>query len=324
MTATATMGPRFGLLTPIVMPINRRRWEREAGTAELDTFVAAAERLGYWFVTANDHTAVHRDDVRLYGSPPVFFDPIATLGWIAARTETIRLLTYVYQLPLRNVLVTSKAMSTLDVLSRGRLIVGVGVGRREREAHVAGIPFAARGAIADEQLAAMPLIWGREHASYHGNWVQFADLVVEPRPVQRPHPPIWVGGNSLAAARRAIRFGTAWLPNGIPAATIADVVARISDLPEYDAHRGAFAVIAPFAPLGGRAGRTEQQPAMEDPAHASIDRVLHELALMRESGVTDFVLELPGASLQHVLEAMDWFRDDVTTGACASWSAGGW
>jgi probable F420-dependent oxidoreductase len=172
-----------------------------SGPTLLD-WAGQAERLGY-------ETFWYRDHV-LWHSPVL--DPFTTLGAVAARTSRIRLAPGVLLLPLRPPALVAKAVSTLDVLSSGRAMLGVGVGGEfPKEFEVVGVSPAERGRRADEALEAIRRLWTTSPASFKGEFYRFDDAVMEPRPVQRPHPPIWVGGRSDAALRRAARFGDAWL-----------------------------------------------------------------------------------------------------------------
>ena len=161
-----------------------------------------AERLGYDIVWFRDHLVWHS---------PVL-DPFTTLGAMAARTSRIRLGPGVLLLPLRAPAAIAKAIATLDVLSDGRAVLGAGIGGEfPKEFEAAGVPHAERGRRADEALEAIRRLWTTAPAGLKGEFHRFDDVVMEPRPLQTPHPPIWVGGRSDAALRRAARFGDAWL-----------------------------------------------------------------------------------------------------------------
>jgi probable F420-dependent oxidoreductase len=160
-----------------------------------------AERLGYEILWFRDHVVWHS---------PVL-DPFTTLGAIAARTSRIRLGTGVVLLPLRPPALIAKAVATLDVLSSGRALLGVGVGGEfPKEFEACGVPFAERGRRTDEALEAIRALWTTAPASFKGERYAFDGVVMEPHPLQTPYPPIWVGGRSEAALRRAARFGDAW------------------------------------------------------------------------------------------------------------------
>ncbi|HZD72084.1 MAG TPA: TIGR03619 family F420-dependent LLM class oxidoreductase [Actinomycetes bacterium] len=169
-----------------------------------------AEHTGFSIAMISDHIALTPDVRAAYPAP--FYDPFTTLAWLAAQTERIELGTTVAVLPYRNPLLTARVAANIDQFSGGRFVLGVGVGESQREYAALGIPFQRRGAIADEYLAAITQVWTADVASMDGRFVSFHDVHTGPRPVRRPHPPIWVGGSSPAGIRRAARFADAWHP----------------------------------------------------------------------------------------------------------------
>jgi probable F420-dependent oxidoreductase len=144
--------------------------------------------------------------------PAPFYDPFLVLGWLARATTRVELGTTVVILPYRHPLHTARLAANLDRLSNGRFILGVGVGWARQEFAALGLPFERRGAMSDDYLAAIRTAWTSDPASYTGRFVTFRDVHTGPRPVRAPHPPIWVGGASDAALRRAVRLGDAWHP----------------------------------------------------------------------------------------------------------------
>ena len=169
-----------------------------------------AEQLGYHLVMISDHVAITPDVAARFGAP--FYDPFVTLGWLAGITRTIELGTTVIILPYRHPLQTARLVANVDRLSGGRFIFGVGAGWATQEFETLGVPFHRRGAITNDYLAAIKACWAGDVASYEGPFVAFKDVETAPRPVQTPHPPIWVGGSSEGALRRAARFGDGWHP----------------------------------------------------------------------------------------------------------------
>ena len=180
--------------------------------ANVDSFrrtVEISEALGYHLVMTSDHIAVTSDVAERYPAP--FYEPLSTLGWLAGIT-TMEIGSTVIIVPYRSPLETAKACANIDQLSGGRFIFGVGVGWAEGEFDILGAPFNRRGAMTDEYLDAIKVLWTEDVASFEGEYVSFRDVNTAPRPVQQPHPPIWVGGPSAAAMRRAVRHGSAWHP----------------------------------------------------------------------------------------------------------------
>ena len=178
--------------------------ESLAGAADL------AESLGYHLLMISDHVAITPDVSGRYPAP--FYDPFMTLGWIAGRTRRVELGTTVIIVPYRHPLQTARMAANLDRLSGGRFIFGIGVGWARQEFDALGVPFNRRGAMTDDYVAAIKAAWTSDVASYDGRFVSFRDVGTRPRPLQEPHPPIWVGGASEAALRRAVLHGDAWHP----------------------------------------------------------------------------------------------------------------
>jgi probable F420-dependent oxidoreductase len=169
-----------------------------------------AEQLGYDSVWVSDHVVVPTANVANFGR--TVFDPLVTLGVLAGATSRVQLGTTVLIVPYRDAVVTAKMVSSLDALSGGRVVLGIGAGWLAAESAMLGVPFAERGAMTDEHLDAMRELWTSATPSFAGTYTRFGDVVFEPKPVQKPHPPIWVGGHSRAALRRTARVGAAWHP----------------------------------------------------------------------------------------------------------------
>ena len=183
---------------PGATPESLRRW------------VLLSESLGYHLVMTCDHIGITPDVQSRYPAP--FYEPLSTLGWLAGITNGIEIGTTVIILPYRSVLETARAGANVDQLCGGRFILGVGVGWAEQEFQALGVPFHQRGAMTNEYLQALKLLWTQEVASFEGRFVSFRDVHTAPRPARSPHPPIWVGGASDAALRRAVRYGDGWHP----------------------------------------------------------------------------------------------------------------
>jgi len=184
---------------------------RHLATPEIIRHAALrAEQLGYDSVWVSDHVVVPDANVDRIGAG--IFDPLVTLAVAAGATSRVRLGTTVLIVPYRNPVVTAKMVSSLDALSGGRVILGVGAGWLAEESAMLGVPFAERGPMTDEYLAAMRELWTSPAPSFAGKYTQFSGLHFEPKPVQKPHPPIWVGGHGRASLRRAAEIGAAWHP----------------------------------------------------------------------------------------------------------------
>ncbi|HEX7135154.1 MAG TPA: TIGR03619 family F420-dependent LLM class oxidoreductase [Iamia sp.] len=187
-------------------------WERGAGAAELAAVATAADRAGFGYVAVCDHAAIPADKVEAMS--PEWWDTVATLAWLAGLTRQTRLLSHVFVPAYRHPLATAKAWSTLDVVSEGRAVMGVGAGHVEGEFTALGVPFSERGALLDEAIDAVRACFATEVPTHDGPTWSFDGLSQRPRPVQDGGPPIWVGGSSAPAVRRAAQRGDGWLPQG--------------------------------------------------------------------------------------------------------------
>ena len=176
----------------------------------MKSWATLSEALGYHIIMTSDHIAITPDVQSRYPAP--FYEPLSLLGWLAGVTTKIEIGTTVIIVPYRNPLELAKATANVDQLSDGRFILGVGIGWAQEEFHVLNAAYKSRGAVTNEYLAAVKLLWTQDVASYNGKFISFDDVHTAPRPIQTPHPPIWVGGPSDAAMRRTVRYGNAWHP----------------------------------------------------------------------------------------------------------------
>ncbi|WP_328842260.1 LLM class F420-dependent oxidoreductase [Streptomyces europaeiscabiei] len=205
-------------------------WEADAGPEDLAEIARAADRAGFAYVATCDHVAVPRRLAPAMST--VWYDPVATLAYLAGVTERVRLLSHVAVVGLRHPLVTAKQYATLDHLSGGRLILGVGAGHVREEFEALGVDFDRRGAVLDECVDALRAALGPgEFPSHHGKVYDFEDLGQRPRPAQ-DRIPVWVGGSSPAAVRRAAVRGDGWLPQGDPRDRLPAQITRLRRLRE--------------------------------------------------------------------------------------------
>ncbi len=200
---------------------------------------AAAEAAGFDFLSVSDHLVIpaNRESHYPYVAGGAFqaanqghcFDQLSTIAFLAAATRRLKLLASVLVVPHRPAMLTAKMLATIDVLSRGRLIVGAGAGWMKEEFALLDANFPERGKLTDEYLAAFIELWTKETPAFHGQHVDFKDVIFEPKPMQQPHPPLWIGGESPAAIRRAIQFGTTWYPGNNSQTRPLDTPARLAD-----------------------------------------------------------------------------------------------
>jgi probable F420-dependent oxidoreductase len=221
---TVSVIPEGRLVYGIQLPIQALSvmtgmpWEREAGPVDLLRVAQAAEAADFFYVAVCDHIAIPRDKAETMST--TWFHPVATLGWLAGQTERVRLMTNVFVPAYRHPLETAKAFATLDHLSGGRVILGVGVGHVEGEFEALGVSFADRGAITNDAIDGILDAWTNEFVG---------DVGSRPRPAQQPRPPIWVGGSSNPALRRVAERGDGWIPQGTPRKRMPESIAYLQE-----------------------------------------------------------------------------------------------
>jgi probable F420-dependent oxidoreductase len=185
-------------------------WEQDATVDDLVRVAQAAEAAGFLYVAVCHHVAIPHEPAEMMSTQ--WFDPIATLGYLAAQTTRTRLMTNVFIAAYHPPLATAKAFATLDRLSNGRMIVGIGAGHVEGEFDALGVSFANRGALTDHALAVISDALNNE---WTGPDVA-REVGQRPRPVQQPHPPIWIGGSGKPALRRVATMADGWIPQATP------------------------------------------------------------------------------------------------------------
>lgn len=245
-----------------------------------------AESLGYHLIMISDHVAVTRDVYAQYPSP--FYDPFTTLGWLAGITPHVELGTTVMILPYRHPLEIASMASNLDQLSGGKFILGVGVGWAKEEFEALGVPFQQRGAMANDYLRALKAVWSSDVSSYSGRFVRFENVHRAAVPIRSPHPPIWVGGSSEAAMRRAVRFGNGWHPIQVRVSQMRDcLLPRLRSIAE--AEKVAVPDFCPRIKL-----LLTDSPLPEDQRYAgqgTLDQVRSDVAALQEMGAAYLLLD---------------------------------
>lgn len=266
--------------------VNLINFGPSANPASLQGWVDLTQDLGYHGLFTSDHVTITDDVSERYPAP--FYEPHSLLGWMASATTDIAIGTTVSVLPYRSPLETARAFAAVDQLSGGRCVLGVGAGWAEEEFKVLGVPFEHRGPMTTEYLLAIKELWANDVASFDGEFVSFDKVHSTPRPIQQPHMPIWVGGNSAPSMRRAILHGTTWHPirptaNGfveqmLPAITeMADRLER--PLPEL-APRVRLRVTADARPDDERIA-----------GEGTVDQIRRDIETFRELGCAWLVLD---------------------------------
>ena len=288
-----------------------------------------ADALGYDSVFVTDHVVLPASMARsvypysttgqLAGGPAQdYLEPLAMLGCLAHATKRIRLGTSVLIIPYRNPLVTAKTLATIDQLSRGRVVLGAGVGwlREEFEA-LAAPPFAERGAVTDEYLALMRRAWTADPVSFEGRYYAIRDVHVLPKPAQRGGIPVWIGGHTDAALKRAGTLGDGWHPIGLrpPALLLPDeYAAKAKQVHAWAqrAGRSPRSVTLTFrCPMDVRSKRAKAAAGDRPLFQGTADEVLGDLRTYQAIGVSHFVFDPVVPELGRVLANMERFADEV-------------
>jgi probable F420-dependent oxidoreductase len=284
-----------------------------------------AEELAYDSMVVSDHVVAPINPKSQYpysvgpdvpwGSTGEHLELITELAFLSAATEKIKLVSSVMIIPHRNPVLTAKMLSTVDVLSNGRLIVGVGVGWLEEEFLALDTrPFRERGKVSDEYLSIFKTLWTEETPSYAGEYYQFAPLQFAPKPIQKPGPPIWVGGQSKAAIRRAVNFGDAWHPVGANPASPLEPETLKKDLEYMKTYSDSVGrdysemTVAMKAPVydkefetGGERRRFSGTPG----------QIMSDVEEYANLGVSHLILDTRSSHLSQFMDKMNWLMEQV-------------
>ena len=287
------------------------------------------EALGYDYLTVTDHVTLpdmaepgypYSESGAFYSTDSAYRHEMLTLAaYLAAVTKRLRLVLAVLVVPHRPAVLAAKQLSTIDVLSGGRLTVGIGAGWLKAEFDaVVTTPFAERGAVTDEYVAAFKTLWSEKKPLIDGKYVHYNRLLLEPKPVQKPHPPIWVGGESGPSLRRAARLGDAWYPIGTNNAHLLDSLPRyragVARLRQLTAQAGRNADAVALTYRIKRYGRDLPDRASDGERRlfsGSDADMMGDIHALQDMGVTalDFDFERPQESA--VLAEMRAFRERI-------------
>ncbi len=225
--------PKLGIITPVLtlLPGSHAKWERDGTIEDVARIAEAADRLGYDHLTCSEHVAVPEAAVAVRGGR--YWDPLPTFGYLAARTQRIRFATNVIVLGYHHPLAIAKRYGTLDRVTNGRLVLGLGVGSLEEEFVLLDAPFADRGARADDALRALRAALSDSTPSYKGEYFAFEAMVLDPRPAQA-RIPFWIGGRTSRSLRRAVELADGWCPFWLSAAKAAEFLARFELPPSFE------------------------------------------------------------------------------------------
>ena len=291
---------------------------------DLVCFAQQAEALGFYCLTVADHVVVPKNISVPYpytvdGKYPgtgYHLETLTTMSYLAGATKRIRFVTSVMILPYRNPIVTAKMLASLDVLSGGRVIVGAGVGWMKEEFEtIRTESFEERGKVTDEYIAAFRELWTSDNPRYDGKYCSFSDIVFLPKPVQKPAIPIWIGGHSKQAIRRAARLGDGWHPiGGVPTIPLEpeDIVTDMSMLREYAEKAGRDPKNIRVALKGSLFDREKQiTPGRRRRFIGTAEEVASDICDYRAAGVDTMIFDVRQPSTAATLERMEWLAKDV-------------
>jgi probable F420-dependent oxidoreductase len=298
----------YGLQLPIVAQstVFAQPWEAEAGTTELVRVAKAADRTGFFYLAACDHVCVPRSHAGAMST--TWYDAVATLGFLAAATKHVRLMSYVWIPAYRHPLLTAKAFMTLDALSGGRVILGCGAGHLEAEFATLGVDFAKRGKLMDEALDVIVQAFLEEYPEHDGPTWRVHDVGLRPRPAQRPRPPIWIGGNTPAALKRAAAKGDGWIPQGTFREQFPDQVATIRE------HRKRLRGDEPIEIAANSPWLYLGKPPFEMPAGSvtgGADAIAASLRELRAMGASMCGVRFRSRSCDELCDQIDAFGREV-------------
>ena len=298
----------FGIQLPVQSQstIYVEEWELTAGASELAQVARQADESGFFYVAVCDHTAIPR---RLAAAmSTTWYDTVATLGWLAGITSRVRLLSHVYIAAQRHPLRAAKEFATLDALSGGRVVVGVGAGHVNEEFDLFGPPFRERGGALDEAIDAIAAAFAEEFPDLIGPRWPASGLGATPRPIQSPRPPIWVGGSSGAALHRAAQRGDGWLPQTVRRSDMRDQVAVLLRLRE-ELRNGAPIEIGAL-PGTFYVG----EPRFEVPrgtVTGNPERIAENLRELVDMGASHLQMRFPNRSVNELCDQMAAFGEQV-------------
>ena len=271
---------KLAIATPVVTNVAGAplTWEKDGTIEDIGRVAETADRLGYHHLTCSEHIGMPATEAGRRGAR--YWDPLATLGYVAARTTQIRLATMTLVLGYHHPLAIVKRYGTLDHVSNGRVILGVGVGTLKEEFDLLGAPLDDRGDRADDALRALRVALASNELVYAGKYYSFCGLTVDPCALQ-PHMPIWIGGRTRRSLRRALTLADGWCPFNVPIATAGEWL-RARELPP------GFEVVLPA-----------DQPLdpVKDP-----EATRETLATMAAAGTTTVSARFVHHSLEHYLE----------------------
>jgi probable F420-dependent oxidoreductase len=282
-------------------------WEASVTGADQTRIAVRADELGYDMISSPEHFIIPNEHVELSG--PHYFHSAAAQGYFAGATRNIMINSSVAILPLQHPIVTAKALATIDWMSSGRIIATFGVGWLKKEFDILGVSFRERGRMADEYLAAIIELWTSDSPCFEGKYVAFKDVAFEPKPFCKPHLPVWMGGDSDAALKRAARFASGWWPFLTRPEDIGARIEFIKSQPDYKG--GPFEVMYGLATSRVGEGHVVNDDPGAQPG-MSAQEIVDSLGRLQELGVTmSSVPTPPVKDIEAYLDYAQWVIEEI-------------
>jgi probable F420-dependent oxidoreductase len=287
-------------------------WEHALSGADIGRALRLADQLGFQKAMLGEHFLIPVSHLALSGDH--YLHTTVALGFVAGFTERMKLSSSVSLLPLQSPIVQAKAWSTLDWLSGGRATPMFGIGWEEEEFKTLGVPFHERGRIADEYIAAIIELWTHDAPSFNGHYVSFKDMAFAPKPLQKPHPPIWFGGDAAAVLQRVGRFGDGWSPFRTPPETFPQCIETIRSFPG----RGERPLEVFFAlEMLNVGARPEVIDDPRAPGGWDVQKIVDQCGWLAGLGVTETIVPLPKiADLGAYLDRLHWVAEEIMPKVC--------
>jgi probable F420-dependent oxidoreductase len=300
---------KFSIAMPNTVRVKALTQPFEVDVTGTDQAVIAkrADELGYDMIAIPEHFVVPNAHVELSG--PHYFHSTVAQAFLAGATQRIRLNSSVTLLPLQHPVIMAKALSTADWMSNGRITVTFGVGWDAEEFRILGVPFHERGRMADEYLAAIIELWTSDSPEFDGKYVSFKDVTFQPKPFQKPHLPIWIGGDAQPMLKRAARFASGWFPWLTKPDDIPAKIDFIKSQPTYDDR--------PFEVLYGLGSTQigEGHAVLDDPTQRpgmSAQEIIDQLSRFAELGVTMTGVPIPPVKdVNAYLDYAQWVIEEI-------------
>jgi probable F420-dependent oxidoreductase len=284
-------------------------WQADLKATDFQFVARTADELGFDAIAVPEHILMPVAEVELMGS--YWPHAMTAMSFIAGATSRIAVNASVIVLPYHHPVILAKAISTLDVLSGGRVIVSVGVGHTEREFDVLGVPFHERGRIADDSLAAMIELWTSDNPRHHSKYVDFRDVAFEPKPIRDPYPPMWIGGNSRAAMRRAARHD-GWVPWLITRAELPACLEYIQAQPGFAERTRPFDVQMGVTNVPVDEDHRPVAEASRQAPPRETQQIIDSIGELRDAGVTwTSVPRRPAKSLEDYIDQLRWAAEEI-------------